>query len=194
MRSPFSDRALGSTNAIDHINLSRLDLNLLPAFDALLSEGSVTRAAKCIGIGRPSMSHVLNRLRRLFRDDLFIRAPVGIRPAPGALRLAGPIREALSMIQGTLLQGESFDPLQPERVFLLGMPDSVEVPLLPRLMALLASIAPRVRIQVRAIDRFTILELLDGHRLHLRAAGLLTEGSNHHKRRRLHTTNDQTSP
>jgi LysR family transcriptional activator of mexEF-oprN operon len=174
---------------IDHANLSRLDLNLLVAFDALLAEGSVTRAAERVGIGQPSMSHALGRLRRLLKDELFVRAPDGVRPTPRALALAGPIRGALCAIQGTLLQEQGFDPAEAERTFLLGMTDSIEVALLPRLLAQLAAEAPKVRVRVRAIDRFDVLEQLDQDRLHLGVAGLLTEGAVHHKRRRLYGTN-----
>jgi DNA-binding transcriptional LysR family regulator len=173
---------------IDHANLSQLDLNLLVAFDALLTEGSVTRAAERVGVGQPSMSHALGRLRRLLKDELFVRAPDGVRPTPRALALAGPIRVALSAIQGTLLQGQDFDPAEAELTFLLGMPDSIEVVLLPHLMAHLEAEAPKVRIRVRAIDRFDVLEQLDRDRLHLGVAGLLTEGAVHHKRRRLYST------
>ena len=173
---------------IDHANLSRLDLNLLVAFDALLAEGSVTRAAERVGVGQPSMSHALGRLRRLLKDELFVRAPDGVRPTPRALALADPIRVALSAIQGTLLQGQGFDPAEAERSFLLGMPDSIEITLLARLMAHLEAEAPKVRVRVRSIDRFDVLEQLDRDRLHL-GVGLLTEGEVRHKRRRLYGTN-----
>lgn len=173
---------------IDHINLSRLDLNLLVAFDALLSEGSVTRAADRIGIGQPAMSHALRRLRDLFKDDLLVRAGEGMRPTPRALALAGPIRDALAMIQGTLLQDRAFDPSEADRSFAIGMPDSIEVPLLPPLMALLEEVAPRIKVRISPIDRFDVLEQLDRDRLHLGVSGLLTEGGAHHKRLRLYTT------
>ncbi|MBL27504.1 MAG: LysR family transcriptional regulator [Rhodospirillaceae bacterium] len=173
---------------IDHVNLGRLDLNLLIAFDALITEGSVTRAAERVGVGQPAMSHALGRLRRLFADDLFVRAADGIRPTPRALALAPPIREALSVIQGTLLEDRAFDPAA-ERTFLLGMPDSIEVFLLPRLVAHLEADAPKVRLRVRSIDRFEVLDQLDRDRLHLGVAGLLTEGGIQHKRRRLYVTN-----
>jgi len=179
---------MGSILLIDHANLKRLDLNLLIAFDALLAEGSVTRAAERVGIGQPSMSHTLGRLRDLFKDELFVRVPDGVRPTPRALALADPIRVALSAIQETLLQERGFDPAQAERTFVLGMADSIEVALLPRLMAYLGAEAPKVRIRIRAIDRFDVLEQLDRDRLHL-GIGLLTEGEVRHKRRRLYGTN-----
>ena len=180
---------MGSILIIDHPNLRRLDLNLLVAFDALLAEGSVTRAAERVGIGQPSMSHALGRLRRLFKDDLFVRAPDGIRPTPRAMALAGSVREALGVIQATLLQGRAFDPTVAERTFHIGMPDSIEVFLLPRLMAHLGAVAPGIRLRLRPVDRFELLERLDRDQLHLGITGLLTEGSAHHKRRRLYATN-----
>jgi DNA-binding transcriptional LysR family regulator len=173
---------------INHAHLSRLDLNLLVAFDALLAEGSVTRAAERVGIGQSAMSHALGRLRRLLKDELFVRAPEGMEPTPRAVALAEPIRITLSAIQEMLLQGEGFDPAEAERTFLLGMPDSIEVVLLPRLLAHLEAEAPKIRVRVRAIDRFEVLEQLDRDRLHLGIAGLLTEGTIHHKRRRLYVT------
>jgi LysR family transcriptional activator of mexEF-oprN operon len=179
---------MGAMLLIDHANLSRLDLNLLVAFDALLAEGSVTRAAERVGIGQPSMSHALGRLRTLLKDELFVRAPEGVRPTPRALALAEPIRGALCVIQGTLLQEQGFDPAEAERSFLLGMPDSIEIALLPRLMAHLEATAPKVRVRVRAIDRFDVLEQLDRDRLHL-GIGLFTEGEVRHKRRRLYGAN-----
>ncbi len=72
--------------AIDHIDLSRIDLNLLVALDALLDERSVTRAAARVGIGQSAMSSSLARLRRLFDDELLTRAPDGMRPTPAPSR------------------------------------------------------------------------------------------------------------
>ena len=54
-------------------DLRLFDLNLLVAFDALMAERNVTRAARRVGIGQPAMSYALSRLRELFADDLFTR-------------------------------------------------------------------------------------------------------------------------
>lgn len=97
------------------------------------------------------------------------------------MALAGPVRLALSAVQGMLLQEQGFDPAEAERSFILGMPDSVEVSLLPRLMAHLTVEAPKDRVRVRSIDRFAVPELLDRDRLHLAVSALPTEGAVHHK-------------
>lgn len=64
--------------SIDYINLARLDLNLLVAFDALLTERSVTKAAARVGLGQSAMSHNLARLRQLFDTELLVRSPEGM--------------------------------------------------------------------------------------------------------------------
>jgi DNA-binding transcriptional LysR family regulator len=172
--------------SIDHANLARLDLNLLVAFDALLTERSVTRAAARLGLGQSAMSHNLSRLRALFGDELLTRAPEGMRPTPRALALVEPVRVALAQIQATLLQREAFDPATAERTFRIGLPDSLEAALIPALLAHLQEAAPGVRLQLRSIDRFQVLDELDADRLDL-GVGAFTEGQTHHKRRQLYT-------
>ena len=116
-----SFQSMISMTNIDHANLSRLDLNLLVAFDALLTERSVTRAAARIGLGQSAMSHNLARLRTLFGDELLTRGAEGMRPTPRALALADPVRVTLSQIQAAVLQREAFDPSTADRTFRIGL-------------------------------------------------------------------------
>jgi DNA-binding transcriptional LysR family regulator len=171
---------------IDHANLGRLDLNLLVAFDALLTERSVTRAAARIGIGQSAMSHNLARLRLLFRDELLTRAPEGMRPTPRARALIEPVQVALVQIQATMLPGETFDPATADREFRIGVSYAAEATLAPILLAYLCENAPGIRLRLRSIDRFQILDELDADRLDL-GIGVFTEGQTQHKRRRLYT-------
>ena len=55
------------------VDLRRVDLNLLVAFDALMSERSVTRAARQLNIGQSAMSSTLARLRKLLDDPVLVR-------------------------------------------------------------------------------------------------------------------------
>jgi hypothetical protein len=55
------------------VDFHGFDLNLLVAFDALLSERNVTRAAARVGVSQPAMSAALSRLRKLFGNQLFLR-------------------------------------------------------------------------------------------------------------------------
>jgi DNA-binding transcriptional LysR family regulator len=175
-----------SMTSIDHANLSRLDLNLLVAFDALLTERSVTRAAARIGLGQSAMSHNLARLRTLFGDELLTRGADGMRPTPRALALADPVRVTLSQIQAAVLQREAFDPSTADRVFKIGLADSIEVAVIPGLVARLRQVAPGVGLRLRSINRISILEELDAGTLDL-GIGVFNQGQIHHKRRPLYT-------
>ena len=55
------------------MKLHQLDLNLLLAFDALMTCRHVTRAAEQLYISQPAMSHALNRLREQFADPLLVK-------------------------------------------------------------------------------------------------------------------------
>jgi DNA-binding transcriptional LysR family regulator len=56
--------------AIHVMNLSSIDLTLLVALDALISEAHVGRAGRKIGLSQSAVSHALNQLRELFADPL----------------------------------------------------------------------------------------------------------------------------
>jgi LysR family transcriptional regulator, mexEF-oprN operon transcriptional activator len=173
---------------IDHINLARTDLNLLVALDALLAERSVTRAAARIGIGQSAMSHNLARLRELFGDELLTRGPVGMQPTPRALALADPVRIALAQIETLVSPEQAFDPASAERVFRIGLPDSVEVLVGPALLAYVCEHAQGIRFRFYAAEGQGLLDDLDADRLDLGiGVGAFAGGQMHHKQRLLST-------
>lgn len=173
---------------IDHINLARVDLNLLVALDALLTERSVTRAAARIGIGQSAMSHNLARLRDLFGDELMTRGPDGMRPTPRALALADPVRIALAQIETLVSRQDTFDPATAERVFRVGLPDSVEILVGPALLAYVCEHAPGIRFRFYSTEGLHLLDDLDADILDLGIGiGAFPDGQVHHKRRVLAT-------
>ncbi|KWT70995.1 transcriptional regulator, LysR family [Hyphomicrobium sulfonivorans] len=173
---------------IDHINLARVDLNLLVALDALLAERSVTKAAARIGIGQSAMSHNLARLRDLFDDELLTRGPKGMQPTPRALALADPVRIALAQIETLVSRDETFNPATAERVFRIGLPDSVEVLVGPALLTYVCAHAPGIRFRFYAAEGQGLLDHLDADRLDLGiGVGAFAGGQAHHKRRVLAT-------
>src|SRR5678816_4022559 len=66
--------------SINAVNLDRFDLNLLVAFEALMTEGQVTRAARRLHITQPALSSALARLRTAFNDQLFVKDGKSMRP------------------------------------------------------------------------------------------------------------------
>ena len=132
------------------MNISSLNLNLLPVLDALLSERSVSRAGARVGLSQPAVSNALAQLREHFSDPLLVRQGSGMAPTERALALAGPLRAALLALEQGLEPAEAFDPAAAERGFTIMTNDFVAFAMLPRLLARLQREAPGVHLQVRA--------------------------------------------
>lgn len=129
------------------MNLASLDLNLLVALDALLSEASVGRAAQRIGLSQPATSHALRRLREVLGDPLLVRVGARMELTPRAHALRTPLREALDRVRG-LFVAERFDPATSARRFALMMPDHVVDLVMPALVDRVTAQAPGVRLDV----------------------------------------------
>lgn len=127
-----------------------IDLNLLAAFDALMRERNVTRAANQLGVSQPAMSAALARLRKLLDDPLFLRSADGLLPTPRARDLAEPISLALRQIESTLVKKPEFDPAQASLTFNLGLSDYPAFVLLPSLLQAIEKHAPGVSLNVHA--------------------------------------------
>jgi LysR family transcriptional regulator, mexEF-oprN operon transcriptional activator len=171
-------------STIDHIHIAGFDLNLLVAFDALMSERSVTRAAQRLGMTQSAMSHNLGRLRTVFDDELFVRSPKGVEPTPRAQALAGTVSSILCTVQGRLLAPEAFDPATANRRFTIGMSDYLEGLLLPYLIPALRAEAPGVSLEICSIGQFYTSELLDEGKIDI-GLGRIETGGVLHKRRKL---------
>ena len=128
------------------MNLRSVDLNLLTVFDAVYTEGNMSRAAEKINMSQPALSLAISRFRHLAGDELFERAGRGVRPTPRANELAAPIRRALDMIIGALEQAADFDATTSDRTFNLLLGDAGELILMPPLMRWLETANANVHI------------------------------------------------
>jgi DNA-binding transcriptional LysR family regulator len=139
-----------------------IDLNLLVAFDALMSERNVTRAAARVGVSQPAMSAALSRLRKLFGDQLFLRSAEGLLPTPRARDLAEPLSQALGQIEATLVKKRVFMPEKATFTFNLGLSDYPAFVLLPSLLKALGERAPGASLIVHGFSaRDHAVDLLD---------------------------------
>lgn len=145
------------------MKLHQLDLNLLLAFDALMTQGSVTRASETLFISQPAMSHALGRLRTFFGDPLLVRTPQGMLPTPRAQRLHLGVQQALRLLEQQLSDEEQFEPGHSRRRFVLCTTDYVECVLIPPLISRLKRLAPGVTIEIRILrDSLPEAELASG--------------------------------
>src|SRR5437763_813290 len=148
------------------MNWRAFDLNLLVVFDGLFREGSVTRAGKRLGMSQPALSHALNRLRYLLKDQLFIRTPGGMVPTPRAEQLARPLRHALAQMEPAL-EPETFVAAQTNRRFSIAINNYAAIVMAAPLVGAVSAAAPLVQLDLRPSGTLDIFDRLDRGELDL---------------------------
>src|ERR1700730_18581794 len=143
------------------MDIRAVDLNLLKAFDALISERAVTRAAGRIRLSQPAMSHALSRLRGLFADDLFVRTPTGMEPTARAREIAPRVSGAIEQSEAALNRGIGFDPAKSTGIFTAGMAEYAEVALVGRLATAFAEQAVRATLRLLPLNGADAAEQLE---------------------------------
>ena len=116
------------------LNFRTLDLNLLRVLDAVMAEGSLTRAAAMLAMTQPAVSHAMRRLREAVGAELFIRTAHGMKPTPLAETLWPQVREALATLRQALAAGD-FDPQRDAVQLRIAMADATAALLAPRLVS-----------------------------------------------------------
>lgn len=134
------------------MNLHQLDLNLLVALDALLSERGVTRAGERIGLSQPAMSSALARLRRLLGDELLVRTGREYQLTALAQELQPAVRHIMSLIETTLMRRPAFQPATDERVFAIAASDYASLVVLQPALERISREAPRVTLHLHPLE------------------------------------------
>jgi DNA-binding transcriptional LysR family regulator len=147
--------------SIRSMDIRAVDLNLLKAFDALMTERAVTRAAGRIGLSQPAMSHALSRLRSLFADDLFVRTATSMEPTARAREIAPLVATAIEHIEAALNLGAGFDPAKSPAIFTAGMAEYAEIALVGQLARSFAREAPGATLRLLPATGSDIVEQLD---------------------------------
>lgn len=136
---------------LNEIDLSRVDLNLLVLFEAVMEARHVGRAADRLNLSPSAVSHGLGRLRTLLGDPIFLRTPKGMNPTERAERLAPLVADVLARIREVVATAEPFDPRRSTRRFTIGVPDGIAASLLPILLRQIGEEAPGVDLSIRQL-------------------------------------------
>lgn len=131
----------------------KIDLNLFTVFEAIYSEGSLTRAAERLNLTQPAISHALARLRERLDDPLFERQGHKMRPTPLAQNLLPQIQSALSQLNGALQQAHVFDPMKADKTFRIAMRDVMEATFIPPVINKLETEAPNIQMASVHMER-----------------------------------------
>ena len=144
------------------MRLDAFDLNLLIAFEALIEERSVTRAARRLHLTQSAMSASLKRLRESFGDPILAQHGKTMMPTPYALALAPEIAASLVTLRRLTRPNLGFDPATASRIFRLAASDYVTTVLLAPLLAQLEREAPRIGLEIVLPDESTPERLAKG--------------------------------
>ncbi len=144
------------------MHLQGLDLNLLIALDALLSEKNVTRASERIHISQPGMSAALQKLRLYFEDQLLERVGRNMELTAKANMLAEPVKTILSNIRDLTDAMTRFDPGKAYRVFRISSTTYCSEILATALLGKLRKIAPNISIQFEELSNDTGNRIFEG--------------------------------
>lgn len=131
------------------MKLRDFDLNLLLAFDALMKEDSVSKAAARLFITQSAMSHALNRLRDLLDDPILVRTSEGMKPTSQAKAMKPQVREVLKAIRHIVGGEKHFQPSTSKHQFVIEAADYIEYMILPPLMEKIYHDAPGIDAQIK---------------------------------------------
>lgn len=146
---------------LNEIDLSRVDLNLLVLFEAVLEEKHVGRAASRLHLSASAVSHGINRLRRTFNDPLFLKHPKGVVPTARAVEMASSVAQILAQVRQVVASGEPFDPARSKRRLVVGAPDALAIATLPGVLAEITKVAPGICVGVQNIQPTEAVAALD---------------------------------
>ncbi|GAA3942626.1 LysR family transcriptional regulator [Litoribacillus peritrichatus] len=141
--------------------LARYDIKLLVAFQVLLEEQNVSRAAERLYVTQSAMSKMMARLKDMFGEDLFFRTTHGIQPTERALALREPLYTALEHFK-QLVEPPVFDPAECDRVFRVSLMDHIAVKLCPALLRTLSQVAPKVKLHIKPWTKKSFDEMASG--------------------------------
>jgi DNA-binding transcriptional LysR family regulator len=127
---------------------NRLDLNLLPALRALLTEKNVTRAGESIHVTQSAMSGILARLRDYFDDPLIVQVGRRMELTPLAEGLIDKVNDLLLRVDTTLATQPEFDPARTRRHYTIVSSDYVVSVLLMDVLREVSGQAPGVTIEL----------------------------------------------
>ncbi|WP_266157509.1 LysR family transcriptional regulator [Dyella silvatica] len=143
-----------------HTKTDQLDLNLLKVFETVYREQHLSRAAQSLSLTPSAVSHAIRRLREQLADPLFVRDGRRMSPTPSCQRMAPALLDHLTKLRQLLQQWGQFDPLRTQQTFRIGMPDAIEVMLLPAVVQGLSQQAPHAVLASSASDRKEITRAL----------------------------------
>lgn len=143
----------------DHLDI---DGHLLRLLVAVIEEGSITRAAQRLDVTQSAVSHLLDKLRAIVGDPLFVKSGRGIVPTAHAEALATRARTLLDGLRDFSTAGQ-FDPATASATVTIAANDMQRDLLLPAMLRYVRARAPGITLRVIPSDVPTPEMLREDH-------------------------------
>lgn len=145
------------------MRFQRLDLNLLVALDALLTERSVSLAADKLCLSQSATSSALGRLREYFDDELLVLKGRQMILTSRAEELIEPTKAVLEQISSTIAVKPKFNPATSDRLLRIMASDYMTEVLLAPTITKLREIAPAIQYEIQHMSGSPVEALERGH-------------------------------
>jgi len=148
------------------------EISLLVIFDAIMTEGSITRAADRLELTQPAVSNALSRMRQAWNDELFIKDGRNIQPTIYAKNLWQRVRNPLIELEEAV-DIEGFDPASSQRIFRIAAADTIIDTAWAPLRKIIEQQAPNINIHAVPYTIGNATDLLDNAEVDLVVGALL---------------------
>ena len=148
------------------------EISLLVIFDAIMTEGSITRAADQLELTQPAVSNALSRMRQAWNDELFIKDGRNIQPTIYAQNLWKRVRNPLIELEEAV-DIEGFDPATAKRTFRIAAADTIIDTAWGPLRKIIEEQAPNINLHAVPYTISNGIELLDNAEVDLVVGALL---------------------
>lgn len=151
-----------------------LGVRLIRMFAAVYDTGSITAAARRLEVTQSTVSHGLNRLRGIVKDELFVPMGRGISPTPRAAQLFAQAQHILEAVDA-FTEPAQYEPRDDSGQFVIAANDYETEIVLKPLFHALRHRAPKVQLRIwRAQSQQDWAELLRNGQVDLVLAPELT--------------------
>ena len=133
--------------------MSKIDpsWDLYRTFLAVLSEGSLSAAARDLGLTQPTVGRHVDALEQAVGFELFMRTPQGLRPTEAALALR-PYAETMAASAAALRRAATGTLLEVSGTVRISASEVIGVEVLPPILAALQEEHPRLVIELSPSD------------------------------------------
>lgn len=125
---------------------------LYRSFLAVLREGSLSGAARTLGLTQPTVGRHIRELETSLRTQLFTRAQDGLRPT-GAAHAIESHAQAMAAAAATLVRAISGNAVQPRAVVRIAASEIVAAEVLPSILTEFRTRHPEIIVELSVSDR-----------------------------------------